>query len=103
MYAIIQTGGKQYRVAEGQSLRVEKLPGNVGDTVTLDEVLLVGGNGEPAIGTPRVNGAKVTATITAQDRAKKIIVFWKIRTKGFHKKQGHRQSFTELKITGISA
>lgn len=103
MYAIIQTGGKQYRVSEGQRLRVEKLSGAVGDEVTLDQVLLVGGDGEVRIGAPRVEGAQVTATITAQDRARKIIVFKKKRRKGYHKKQGHRQYFTELKITGISA
>jgi len=101
MYAIIKTGGKQYRVAEGDTLRVEKL--NVeGDEVTFDQVLLVGGD-EVKIGAPLVEGAKVSASILRQGRAKKIIVFKKKRRKGYHKKQGHRQSYTEVKITGINA
>lgn len=103
MYAIIKAGGKQYRVREGQSLRVEKLSGDIGAAVTLDEVLLVGGDGSTRIGAPLVEGAKVEAEITAQRRAKKIVVFKKRRRKGFHKKQGHRQYYTELKITKISA
>lgn len=103
MYAIIKTGGKQYRVSEGQTLRVEKLDGDKGDSVRLDTVLLVGGEGETRIGTPTVEGAAVDAQIMRQGRGKKIIVFKKKRRKGYHKKQGHRQAFTELKITGISA
>ncbi len=104
MYAIIKTGGKQYRVSEGQTLRVEKLDGEQGDTVRLDHVLLVGGGeGETRIGRPLVEGAAVDAQIVRQGRGKKIIVFKKKRRKGYHKKQGHRQAFTELKITGISA
>jgi len=103
MYAIIKTGGKQYRVAEGETLRVEKL--NVegeNNTVKFDQVLLVGGD-EVKIGTPMVEGASVDAEILRQGRAKKIIVFKKKRRKGYHKKQGHRQAFTEVKITGINA
>ena len=103
MYAIIKTGGKQYRVSKGQALRVEKLDGEVGDALDLEQVLLVGGDGDTRIGTPFLDGAKVGATIKAQGRAKKIIVFKKKRRKGYHKKQGHRQYYTELKITGISA
>jgi large subunit ribosomal protein L21 len=103
MYAIIKTGGKQYRVSEGQTLRVEKLDGEQGDTVRLDNVLLLGGEGDTRIGTPLLDGAAVEARIVRQARAKKIIVFKKRRRKGYHKKQGHRQYFTELKITGISA
>ncbi|MAD60427.1 MAG: 50S ribosomal protein L21 [Myxococcales bacterium] len=103
MYAIIKTGGKQYRVAEGETLRVEKLNAE-GDsnTVKFDQVLLVGGD-EVKIGTPMVEGASVDAEILRQGRAKKIIVFKKKRRKGYHKKQGHRQAFTEVKITGINA
>jgi large subunit ribosomal protein L21 len=103
MYAIIKTGGKQYRVAEGETLRVEKLNAE-GDsnTVKFDQVLLVGGD-EVKIGTPMVEGASVDAEIIRQGRAKKIIVFKKKRRKGYHKKQGHRQAFTEVKITGINA
>lgn len=103
MYAIIKTGGKQYRVSEGQTLRVEKLDGDQGDSVRLDEVLLLGGDGETRIGRPFIEGAAVDAQIVRQGRAKKIIVFKKKRRKGYHKKQGHRQAFTELRITGISA
>ncbi len=103
MYAIIKTGGKQYRVAEGQALRVEKLAGDVGDAVTLEDVLLVGGDGQTRVGAPRVAGASVSATITRHGRAKKIIIFKKKCRKGYHKKQGHRQDFTELRITTISA
>ncbi|MFN3200111.1 MAG: 50S ribosomal protein L21 [Bradymonadia bacterium] len=102
MYAIIKTGGKQYRVEQGQRVRVEKLNGEVGSDVTLDEVLLVGGE-TVKVGTPRVEGASVTARINAQAKAKKVIVFKKRRRKGYHKKQGHRQLYTELEITGINA
>ena len=100
MYAIIKTGGKQYRVTEGDTLRVEKL--NVeGTSVTFDQVLLIGGE-EVKIGAPTVEGASVSAEILREARAKKIIVFKKKRRKGYHKKQGHRQTFTEVKITGIN-
>ncbi len=102
MYAVIKTGGKQYKVAQGDKLRVEKLPGNVGDTVTFDEVLLVGGD-NLKIGTPTVKGAKVEAKVIAQDRAKKIIVFKFRRRKNYRRKTGHRQPFTALEITSVSA
>jgi len=101
MYAVIKTGGKQYRVAEGQKLRVEKLTGNAGDKVTFDEVLLVGGD-SPQIGLPLVKGASVAAEIVGQDRGKKIVVFKFKRRKNYRRKNGHRQPYTELKITGIS-
>jgi large subunit ribosomal protein L21 len=100
MYAVIKTGGKQYRVAQGDKVRVEKLPGNVGDTVTLSEVLMLGGD-SPKIGRPLLAGAKVEAKIVAQDRAKKIIVFKFRRRKNYRRKNGHRQPFTALEITGI--
>ncbi|MBV69848.1 MAG: 50S ribosomal protein L21 [Myxococcales bacterium] len=103
MYAIIKTGGKQYRVSPGQTLRVEKLDGDVGETVELDNVLLVGGGEGIQIGTPSVAGAAVSAEIVEQGRAKKIIVFKKKRRKGYHKKQGHRQYYTGLRITDIRA
>jgi large subunit ribosomal protein L21 len=102
MYAVIKTGGKQYRVTEGDRLRVEKLPGDVGASLTFDEVLMLGGE-KVSIGTPLVSGAKVTATIVAQDRDKKIIVFKFRRRKNYRRKRGHRQPFTEIKITGVSA
>ena len=101
MYAIIKTGGKQYRVTEGETLRVEKLNAE-GTSVTFDQVLLVGGD-EVKIGTPTVAGATVSADIVREGRAKKIIVFKKKRRKGYHNKQGHRQAYTEVKITGINA
>ncbi|HZF49361.1 MAG TPA: 50S ribosomal protein L21 [Polyangiaceae bacterium] len=102
MYAVIKTGGKQYRVAEGQKLRVEKLAGNAGDKITFDEVLLVGGEDTPKIGQPLVKGASVAAEIVGQDRGKKIVVFKFKRRKNYRRKNGHRQPYTELKITGIS-
>jgi large subunit ribosomal protein L21 len=102
MYAVIKTGGKQYRVEEGDTLRVEKLPGEPGTSIELTDVLMVGGD-TVAVGTPGVAGAKVTAEIVAQDRAKKIIVFKMKRRKGYRRKRGHRQPYTELKITGIQA
>jgi large subunit ribosomal protein L21 len=100
MFAVIQTGGKQYRVAPGDTLRVEKLAGDKGSKITLDQVLMVGGD-SPRIGTPLVSGVKVTAEVVAQDRAKKIIVFKFRRRKNYRRKNGHRQPFTELRITGI--
>lgn len=103
MYAIIRTGGKQYQVAQGDQLRVEKLAGNVGETVELSEVLLVGAGEQLNIGQPVVAGAKVTATIVAQGKAKKVMVFKKKRRKGYQVKNGHRQQYTALRIEGISA
>jgi large subunit ribosomal protein L21 len=106
MYAVIKTGGKQYRVAQGDRLRVEKLAGNVGDAVTLGEVLLIGGtlgSGDGIkIGKPVVGGAKVEAKIIAQDRGEKIIIFKFRRRKNYRRKSGHRQPFTALEITGIA-
>ncbi|MBL8612999.1 MAG: 50S ribosomal protein L21 [Myxococcales bacterium] len=101
-YAVIRTGGKQYRVKQGDTLHVEKLDGNVGDSITLSDVLLVGGDALK-VGTPLVAGAKVEAKITAQDRGKKIIVFKFRRRKNYRRKNGHRQPFTALQITGIKA
>lgn len=102
MYAVIKTGGKQYRVSEGQKLRVEKLPGNPGDSVTFDEVLLLGGD-SPKIGQPVVKGASVTGKIALHDRADKIIVFKFRRRKNYRRKNGHRQPFSDVLITGIKA
>jgi large subunit ribosomal protein L21 len=101
MYAVIQTGGKQYRVSEGQKICIEKVAGNPGDSVTFDYVLLVGGE-KLTIGQPTVAGAKVEAKIVAQDRAKKIIVFKFRRRKNYRRKQGHRQPFTEVQIGSIT-
>ena len=101
-YAVIRTGGKQYRVSQGETLRVEKLPGDVGSSITFGEVLLLGGDALK-VGLPLVGGASVTGTIVAQDRAKKIIVFKMRRRKNYRRKNGHRQWYTEVKITGITA
>jgi large subunit ribosomal protein L21 len=103
MYAVIRTGGKQYRVAEGQMLQVEKLPGEPGQAITFDEVLLVGGGDKPKVGRPLVKGASVKAEIVDQGRDKKIIVFKLRRRKNYRRKAGHRQPYTQVKITGIKA
>lgn len=102
MYAVVATGGKQYRVSPGDRIEVEKLAGEVGQTIALDHVMMIGGVGQPvAVGTPRLDDAWVEAQIVAQKRGKKIIVFKHKRRKGYRRKQGHRQSLTALKITGI--
>ncbi len=103
MYAIIRTGGKQYQVEAGDRLRVEKLEGEVGATVELEEVLLLVDGESVQIGRPLVEGAKVTATIIEQGRQKKIIVFKKKRRKGYQVKKDHRQFYTALNIETISA
>ena len=101
MFAVVKTGGKQYRVTAGDIIRVDHLEGEVGSEVVLDSVLMLGGDAVK-VGTPTVSGAKVTAEITNQARAKKVIVFKKLRRKSFRKKRGHRQHFTELKIKAIA-
>ncbi len=102
MYAVIRTGGKQYRVSEGQFIRVEKIAGDVGQSVSFDDVLLVGGEAIK-VGQPHVKGASVKAEIMGQNRGEKIIVFKFRRRKNYRRKQGHRQYYTQLKITGIAA
>ncbi len=102
MYAVIKTGGKQYKVSEGDLLKVEKIDGAVGETVEIDQVLMVGG-AEVKLGTPLVPGAKVKAQIVAQDKDKKILVFKSKRRKGYRKKFGHRQPITRLKVAAIEA
>ena len=101
MYAVIRTGGKQFRVAQGDIVAVEKLAGQVGDKVTFDQVRFVGGNGEVKIGTPSLPEARVTAEILDQGKAKKVIVFKKKRRKSYSRKRGHRQQLTTLKIVEI--
>jgi large subunit ribosomal protein L21 len=101
MYAVVRTGGKQVRMQPGESIRVEKLAGGVGDTIELDDVLLVGGESDLKIGTPVVEGAKVVGTITAQGRGPKIIVFKMKRRKGYRRKYGHRQDYTEILVDRI--
>jgi len=102
MDAVIKTGGKQYRVKEGLRLKVEKVDGEPGDTVEFDQVLMVGSGSDVKVGAPFVAGAKVTATVTAQGRHKKIRIIKFKRRKHHMKQMGHRQSYTELEITGVS-
>ena len=102
MYAIIATGGKQYKVAEGDVIRVEKLGVEAGETVTFDQVLAVSDN-EMKVGNPLVEGATVTASVVENGRGKKVIVYKYKRKTGYHKKNGHRQQFTEVKIEKINA
>ncbi len=102
MYAVVKTGGKQVRVSPGLAVRVEKLGGEVGDTVSFDEVLLVGGDGETKVGQPLVEGASVVGKITQQGRGEKITIFKMKRRKGYRRKQGHRQAFTEVTVESIN-
>ncbi|HMP73820.1 MAG TPA: 50S ribosomal protein L21 [Kiritimatiellia bacterium] len=102
-YAVIETGGKQYRVQQGDLLDVEKLEGDVGSTITLSNVLALSNGSDLTVGTPAVDGAEITAEIVDQYRGKKIVAFKKKRRKGYHRKVGHRQELTRLKIAGIKA
>jgi len=101
MFAVIKTGGKQYRVATDDVLTVEKLDGGAGSEVEFTEVLMIGGNGTPKIGTPTVPGAKVTAELVEQTRGPKLIAFKKRRRKNSRRKKGHRQDLTKVRITNI--
>ena len=103
MYAVIVTGGKQYRVREGETLQVEKLDGTEGDTVTFDKVLLVGEGADVKVGAPYVDGSSVSATVKAHGRGKKVDIIKFRRRKHHMKRMGHRQSYTEVEITGITA
>lgn len=102
MYAIFETGGKQFSVTEGQDLYVELLTGEAGDIITFDEVMFVGGD-SAKVGTPFVKGASVEAEIVKHGRAKKITIYRYLRRKDSHRKQGHRQPYTKLKIKKINA
>jgi large subunit ribosomal protein L21 len=102
MYAIIKTGGKQYKVAAGEKLKVEKLTADVGSEILIDQVLLVGAGDGVKVGTPLVSGASVKAKVLAHGRNNKVQIFKMRRRKHYQKHQGHRQSYTELEITGIS-
>ena len=103
MYAVIRTGGKQYRVAEGETLRVEKLPASAGDKLTFEPLLFADDGGNVSVGRPVVAGVKVEAEVVAQGLGKKIIIFKYKRRKSYRRKQGHRQPYTALKITSIRA
>ncbi|MBA3904561.1 MAG: 50S ribosomal protein L21 [Rhodocyclaceae bacterium] len=103
MYAVIKTGGKQYRVAAGEKLKIEQIPAEVGAEITLDQVLMVGEGESVKVGAPLVSGASVKATVVAQGRHPKVKIFKMRRRKHYQKHQGHRQNFTEILISGISA
>ena len=102
MYAVIKTGGKQYRVTQGDTLRVETLDAGEGDAVEFDQVLMVGEGEDVKIGTPLLDGGKVTATVKSHGRAKKVEIIKFRRRKHHMKRMGHRQNYTEVEITGIS-
>ena len=103
MYAVIKTGGKQYRVVAGEKLKVEQIPAEVGAQVTLDQVLMVGEGESVKIGAPLVQGAAVQATVLAHGRHDKVKIFKMRRRKHYQKRQGHRQNYTELRIDSIAA
>ena len=103
MYAVIKTGGKQYRVVVGEKLKVEQIPADVGSQITIDQVFMVGEGESVKIGTPVVTGATVTATVVSHGRHDKIKIFKMRRRKHYQKHQGHRQNYTELRIEAISA
>ncbi|MCL6635479.1 MAG: 50S ribosomal protein L21 [Peptococcaceae bacterium] len=103
MYAIIETGGKQYRVQEGDTLYVEKLPAEAGETVEVNRVLAVVGDGDVKVGTPLVEGAKVVLKVVRHGRGRKIIVFKYKPKKNYRRKQGHRQPFTQVTVEKIEA
>jgi large subunit ribosomal protein L21 len=103
MYAVIATGGKQYKVSQGETIRVEKIPGEVGGAVVLDKVLLFSDGETVKVGKPTLDNVKVNARIVEQGKAKKIIVFKMKRRKNYRKKRGHRQQYTALQIDAIQA
>ena len=103
MYAVIKTGGKQYRVAAGEKIKVEQIPADVGSQITLDQVLMVGEGESVKIGTPVITGATVTASVLSHGRHDKIKIFKMRRRKHYQKHQGHRQNYTEIRIEAISA
>jgi large subunit ribosomal protein L21 len=102
MFAVIRTGGKQYKVAKDDVISIEKLDGDAGAKITFGEVMMLGGD-SPKHGAPLISGASVTAEVLDQGKGEKVVAFKKRRRKNTHRKRGHRQSFTKVKITGISA
>jgi large subunit ribosomal protein L21 len=103
MYAVIKTGGKQYRVASGEKIKVEQIPADVGSQITLDQVLLVADGDKVSVGAPLVSGAKVQATVVSHGRHDKVTIFKMRRRKHYQKHGGHRQNYTEIQIGAISA
>jgi large subunit ribosomal protein L21 len=103
MYAVIKTGGKQYKVAPGEKLKIEQIPADVGSQVVLDQVLLVANGDAVTVGKPLVSGAKVAATVVSQGRHDKVRIFKMRRRKHYMKRQGHRQNYTEIQIDAINS
>lgn len=103
MYAVIKTGGKQYRIQVGEKLKVEQLDAEKGSEFLIDQVLMIADGDKVSVGTPLIEGAKVSATVLEQGRHDKIRIFKMRRRKHYQKRQGHRQNYTEIEITGISA
>ena len=103
MYAVIKTGGKQYRVATGEKIKVEQIAAEVGQEIRLNQVLAIGSGAELSVGTPWVSGAHVVARVLAQGRHDKVRIFKMRRRKHYQKRQGHRQAFTELEISAVNA
>jgi len=103
MYAVIKTGGKQYRVIQGETLKIETVAGDVGSAIVLDKVLMVGDGDKLSVGKPLLDGATVNATILSNGRHDKVTIFKMRRRKHYQKHQGHRQNYTEIRIDGISA
>ena len=103
MYAVIKTGGKQYRVQAGEKLKIEQIPADVGSQIVLDQVLMLGSGETVSIGTPFLAGAQVSATVLSQGRADKVRIFKMRRRKHYQKRQGHRQNYTEIQIGAIAA
>ena len=103
MYAVIKTGGKQYKVAAGEKIKIEQIAADVGQEITIDQVLAFGAGAELTVGTPLVTGANVVATVLAQGRHDKVRIFKMRRRKHYQKRQGHRQNFTEIQISAVNA
>ena len=103
MYAVIKTGGKQYKVAAGEKIKIEQIAADVGQEITIDQVLAIGAGADLTVGTPLVSGASVKATVVAQGRHDKVRIFKMRRRKHYQKRQGHRQAFTEIEISAVNA
>ncbi len=102
MYAVIKTGGKQYRVAPGEKIKIEQIPADIGASIVLDQVLMVSDGDAVKLGTPLVSGAKVSATVIAHGRGAKVKIFKMRRRKHYQKTQGHRQNYTEIRVDAIA-
>ena len=103
MYAVIKTGGKQYKVVSGEKIKIEQIAADVGQEITIDQVLAIGAGADLTVGTPLVNGASVLATVVAHGRHDKVRIFKMRRRKHYQKRQGHRQNYTEIQIGSVNA